>query len=68
MDTEYLRAWVGRREQRADEITAAPLAALSATLDRADPAPLPGGDVPPLWHWLFFLPMARASEDRKSVV
>ena len=62
MDTEHLRAWVGRREQRADDITAAPLAALSATLDRADPAPLPGGDVPPLWHWLFFLPMARASE------
>ena len=61
MDTEALRAWVGRREQHADEITAAPLAALSATLDRDDPAPLPGSDVPPLWHWLFFLPMARAS-------
>ena len=62
MDTEALRAWVGRREQRVDEITAAPLAALSATLDRDDPAPLPGSDVPPLWHWLYFLPMARASE------
>ena len=62
MDTEALRAWVGRREQCADEITAAPLAALSATLDRDDPAPLPGSDVPPLWHWLFFLPMARAGE------
>ena len=62
MDNESLRAWVGRREGRADDITAAPLAALSATLDRDDPAPLPGSDVPPLWHWLFFLPMARASE------
>ena len=62
MDTEALRAWVGRREQRADEITAAPLAALSATLDRDDPTPLPGSDVPPLWHWLFLLPMARTSE------
>jgi len=62
MDTEHLRQWIGRREQRADEVTAAPLAALSATLDRDDPAPPPGSDVPPLWHWLYFLPMARASE------
>ena len=62
MDNENLRAWVGRSEQRGDEVTAAPLAALSATLDRDDPAPLPGSNVPPLWHWLLFLPMARASE------
>ena len=62
MDNDHLRAWVGRSEQRGDEITAAPLAGLSATLDRDDPAPLPGSEVPPLWHWLFFLPMARASE------
>jgi 3-methylfumaryl-CoA hydratase len=56
------RAWIGRTEQRRDAITAAPLAALSATLDRDDPAPEPGSAVPPLWHWLYFLPMARQSE------
>jgi 3-methylfumaryl-CoA hydratase len=57
-----LRAWVGRTEQRTDTITAAPLAGLAATLDRDDPAPVAGSAVPPLWHWLYFLPTQRQSE------
>lgn len=56
------RQWLGRTEQRQDLVGAAPLAALSATLDRDDPEPLPGSDVPPLGHWLYFLPLARQSE------
>lgn len=55
----HWRGWVGRSETRTDLVTAAPLAALSATLDRDDPEPLPGTDVPPLAHWLYFLPLAR---------
>ena len=39
-----------------------PVAALSATLDRDDPAPVPGTALPPLWHWLYFTPLARHSE------
>jgi 3-methylfumaryl-CoA hydratase len=35
---------------------------LSATLDRDDPEPVPGSEVPPLWHWLYFLPVARQSQ------
>jgi len=63
MDTlEHLRSWIGRSEQRTDTITAAPLAALAATLDRDDPPPATGTAVPPLWHWLYFLPIARQSE------
>ena len=62
MDLDHLRDWIGRTEQRSDDVTAAPVAALSATLDRDDPAPLPGTDLPPLWHWLYFLPLARHSE------
>ena len=62
MDLEHLRSWIGRSEQRTDTITAAPLAALAATLDRDDPAPGIGTAVPPLWHWLYFLPIARQSE------
>ena len=63
MDTlEHLRSWIGRSEQRTDTITAAPLAALAAALDRDDPAPATGTAVPPLWHWLYFLPIARQSE------
>jgi 3-methylfumaryl-CoA hydratase len=63
MDTlEHLRSWIGRSEQRTDTITASPLAALAATLDRDDAPPGNGTAVPPLWHWLYFLPIARQSE------
>jgi 3-methylfumaryl-CoA hydratase len=58
----HWRQWLGRTEQRHDLVGAAPLAALSATLDRNDPEPLPGSDVPPLGHWLFFLPLALQSD------
>ena len=56
------RQWIGRVESRADEVTATPVAALAATLDRADPPPKAGDPVPPLWHWLYFLPLYRQSE------
>jgi 3-methylfumaryl-CoA hydratase len=59
---EHLRDWIGRSEERTDAITAAPLAGLAATLDRDDPPAGQGTAVPPLWHWLYFLPMARQSE------
>jgi 3-methylfumaryl-CoA hydratase len=51
-----LRAWEGRSETLRDEITAAPVRNLSATLDRDDPLPQAGTELPPLWHWLYFLP------------
>jgi 3-methylfumaryl-CoA hydratase len=51
-----LQAWAGRVETSHDDITAAPMRGLSATLDRDDPAPQPGCQVPPLGHWLYFLP------------
>jgi len=43
-------------------VTPAPAAALSATLDRDDPPAAPGDPLPPLWHWLYFLPVYRQSE------
>ena len=57
-----LRAWEGRSETLHDEVTAAPVRNLSATLDRDDPLPQAGTPLPPLWHWLYFLPSARQSE------
>ena len=54
--------WIGKTETRSDVVTAGPVAALSATLDREDPEPRPGDPLPPLWHWLFFLDRHRASE------
>ena len=62
LNLEHLREWRGRTESRSDDVTPAPIAALSATLDREDPFPRPGDPLPPLWHWLYFLPIARQSE------
>ncbi|EGD04297.1 hypothetical protein B1M_12135, partial [Burkholderia sp. TJI49] len=53
-----LDAWLGRTETLADHITVFPLDALAATLDRA----APGEVVPPLWHWLYFVPVAPTAE------
>ena len=58
----HLQQWIGRSETLLEDITAAPLRGLSATLDRDDVAPAPGTPVPPLWHWLYFLPQPRRSE------
>ena len=58
----HLQSWQGRSETLRDSVTAAPVAALAATLDRDNPAPAEGSALPPLWHWLYFLPHARASE------
>ncbi len=54
--------WVGRTETLEDVVTAAPLAALSALLDRDEPAPRPGDAAPPLAHWLYFQPLYRESD------
>ena len=62
LDRDLLEAWKGRREIAEDTITATPMVALSATLDREDPPPRLGDPLPPLWHWLYFLPLHRQSE------
>ena len=58
----HLQTWSGKTETLRDDITAAPVRGLAATLDRDDAAPVPGTVLPPLWHWLYFLPQARQSE------
>lgn len=58
----HLRSWEGRSETLSDTITAAPVRLMAATLDRDDPAPAAGSELPPLWHWLYFLPGARQGE------
>ena len=56
------KAWIGRSETVADVVTATPCAALAATLDRPAERPPAGTPLPPLWHWLYFLPLPRQSE------
>jgi 3-methylfumaryl-CoA hydratase len=62
LDITHLQDWIGRSEARSDEVTAAPVAALAATLDIEIPYPEPGDPLPPLWHWLYFLPFPLQSE------
>ena len=62
LDIDHLRSWIDRTESVHDVATVVPLRALGATLDRDDPAIDLGTDVPPCWHWLYFLPLHRQSE------
>jgi 3-methylfumaryl-CoA hydratase len=59
---ERLADWVGRTETARDAVGAAPAALLAALLDRDDAPPTPGDAIPPLAHWLYFLPVHRQSE------
>ena len=61
-EREALQEWVGRSETRTDTFDPRPVTLLSATLDRDDPPPRIGALLPPLWHWLYFLPSYRQSE------
>ena len=61
-DLTHLADWIGRSETLHDRIGPTPVMALTATLDHpAAPAP-DGTPLPPLWHWLYFLPMHRHSD------
>ena len=57
-----ISSWVGRKESVADEITAWPVKAMTATLDRNDPVPARGEPIPIGWHWFYFLEAKPASE------
>jgi len=59
---EHLRSWIGSSETLHDTLSIAPLRAMVATLDRSDTDTASGALLPPLWHWLYFLPCCRASD------
>jgi len=59
---DSLKAWIGRSETVRDTIYPTPVAALGATLDHVPGAVAQGSVLPPLWHWLYFLPLHRQSE------
>ena len=58
---ESFNAWVGRTDKSVDQIASAPIRLMSAMLDTSNSLALPF-DLPPLWHWLYFLPGARQSD------
>jgi len=54
--------WAGRVQHDSDTATAAPARLLAATLDRDEIDFAPGGALPPVWHWLYFLPVVRTRD------
>jgi 3-methylfumaryl-CoA hydratase len=61
LDVGDLQPWIGREERVADTLGPQPATALAATLDRVDPPAL-HAPLPPLWHWIYFLPFHRQSD------
>ncbi len=55
-----LRQWIGRSEQKRDIAEPGPVRRLAALLDHETP-PWAPGVLPPLAHWLYFLPEAPQS-------
>lgn len=62
IDIAHLRAWIGKTESVTDRITPQPMLGLAATLDIDASRPLAGSEVPPLWHWLYFLDPHKSSD------
>lgn len=58
IDAAALRRHLGARLTEEDEATAAPIRAIAALFDRAEPAPERGTPIPPGWHIGYFLSMA----------
>ncbi len=59
-DHDHLRDWIGRTDDAVDLAARSSIRLMLATLDDpADPAAV--RVVPPLWHWLYFLPGERQS-------
>ena len=62
MNLAHLEEWIGKSESRVEVITPFPSNALAATLNRDDPEYTAETPLPPLWHWLYFLPLCKLSD------
>jgi 3-methylfumaryl-CoA hydratase len=60
-ELEHLREWIGRRENSSERIHPKAATLLAATLDSGDLQMSEGMELPPLFHWLYFLPVCRQS-------
>ena len=62
LNLAHLRTWIGKSESRVERIAPFPANALAATLNRNDPEYAEATPLPPLWHWLHFLPVFRLAD------
>jgi 3-methylfumaryl-CoA hydratase len=58
--TDY-QDWIGKSDETTDTLVISPAQRMAATLNRSDIF-VPGSALPPLWHWLYFLPMTRMDD------
>jgi 3-methylfumaryl-CoA hydratase len=58
--TDY-RDWIGKSDETTDTLAISPAQRMAATLNRSDIF-VPGATLPPLWHWLYFLPATRMDD------
>ena len=60
--TDQFSQWIGRSETITDDISAATAQAAAATFDENPEQFVSGIELPPLWHWFYFLPKAVQSQ------
>jgi 3-methylfumaryl-CoA hydratase len=58
---EDFSQWIGRSEIVIDDISPATAEAAAATFDEDPEQSRAGAELPPLWHWFYFLPKASQS-------
>jgi 3-methylfumaryl-CoA hydratase len=62
MDTSNFESWIGRTDVQIDTITPGPAQGLAAALDGDPDDFVLRSELPPLWLWLYFLPVVRARD------
>lgn len=55
LQLDHLREWIGRAQNVTDTFNPSPAERMASTLDQTRDFP-PGAELPPGWHWLYFLP------------
>jgi 3-methylfumaryl-CoA hydratase len=58
--TDY-QDWIGKSDEITDTLTISPAQRMAATLNRSDIF-VQGTALPPLWHWMYFLPTTRLDD------
>lgn len=59
---EYLRTWIGKETISEDLLSSRHARLMGATLGLPQDAFVEGAELPPLWHWLYFLEGLPAAE------
>ncbi len=62
LDMAHLCQWIGRSEERTERLAPFPASALAATFNQDEKAYDDGAPLPPLWHWLHFVPISPLCE------